>query len=138
MMRHAHAYPLSSSPGLTGRPGIPETSTIESRSRGVLDTPHARGMTAGFQSNKFDVSRRGSPTRPWPSHSTQDSIAIRPPTEPQGVASNENQAAQDRCRTTESSEICRFDIDWIAHCRRTPDKPAVVDLASERQFSYHN
>jgi fatty-acyl-CoA synthase len=27
--------------------------------------------------------------------------------------------------------------DWIAHFgRRTPDKPAVVDLASERQFSY--
>ena len=28
-------------------------------------------------------------------------------------------------------------FDWIAHFgRRTPDKPAVVDLASERQFSY--
>ena len=27
--------------------------------------------------------------------------------------------------------------DWIAHFgRRTPDKPAVVDLASERTFSY--
>src|SRR2546423_6839264 len=27
--------------------------------------------------------------------------------------------------------------DWIAHSgRRTPAKPAVVDLASERQFSY--
>jgi hypothetical protein len=28
-----------------GRPSIPETSVIEPRSRGVLDTPHARGMT---------------------------------------------------------------------------------------------
>jgi hypothetical protein len=29
--------------------------------------------------------------------------------------------------------------DWIAHFgRRTPAKPAVVDLASERQFSYRN
>src|ERR1700752_4791326 len=27
----------------TGRPGIPETSVIESRSRGVLDAPHAPG-----------------------------------------------------------------------------------------------
>ena len=27
--------------------------------------------------------------------------------------------------------------DWIAHFgRRTPDKPAVVDLASERRFTY--
>ena len=27
--------------------------------------------------------------------------------------------------------------DWIAHfARRTPDKPAVVDLASDRGFSY--
>src|SRR6266851_9848182 len=29
-----------------GRPSIPETSMIEPRSRGVLDPPHARGMTA--------------------------------------------------------------------------------------------
>src|SRR5439155_22381988 len=29
----------SSSPGLTGRPSIPETPVMESRSRGVLDTP---------------------------------------------------------------------------------------------------
>jgi hypothetical protein len=28
-----------------GRSSIPETSMIESISRGVLDTPHARGMT---------------------------------------------------------------------------------------------
>ena len=34
-----------SSPGLTGRTSIPETSAMESRSRSVLDTPHARGMT---------------------------------------------------------------------------------------------
>jgi hypothetical protein len=36
--------PLSS-PGLTGRPSIPETPMIDPRGRGVLDTPHARGMT---------------------------------------------------------------------------------------------
>jgi len=35
-----------SSSGLTGRSSIPETSAIESTSRGVLDAPHARGMTA--------------------------------------------------------------------------------------------
>jgi hypothetical protein len=38
---HSH----SSSPGLTGRPSIPEEAVIESKGRGVLDTPHARGMT---------------------------------------------------------------------------------------------
>jgi hypothetical protein len=31
-----------------GRSSIPETLMIESKSRGVLDTPHARGMTAVF------------------------------------------------------------------------------------------
>src|SRR5258707_638824 len=36
----------SSSPGLTGRPSIPQASVIEPRGRGVLDTPHARSMTA--------------------------------------------------------------------------------------------
>jgi hypothetical protein len=29
--------------------------------------------------------------------------------------------------------------DWIAHfARRTPDKPAVIDLASERRLSYRS
>src|SRR6266576_1822594 len=37
---------LLSSPGLTGRPSIPETSMIETRSRGVLDHPLSRMMTA--------------------------------------------------------------------------------------------
>jgi hypothetical protein len=32
-------HPQSSSPGLTGRPSIPETPVMESRSRGVLDRP---------------------------------------------------------------------------------------------------
>src|SRR5216683_7718834 len=31
-----------------GRSSIPETAVIEPRSRGVLDTPHARGMTTCF------------------------------------------------------------------------------------------
>jgi hypothetical protein len=35
-----------SSPGLTGRSSIPEASAIDPRSYGVLDPPHARGMTA--------------------------------------------------------------------------------------------
>src|SRR5262245_27329120 len=34
-----------SSPGLTGRSSIPEAVLLEPKSRGVLDTPHARGMT---------------------------------------------------------------------------------------------
>ena len=38
-------HPQPSSPGLTGRPSIPETPVMESKSRGVLDTPLARGMT---------------------------------------------------------------------------------------------
>jgi hypothetical protein len=44
--RRSCATPQLSSPGLTGRSSIPETSVIEPRSRGVLDTPLARGMTA--------------------------------------------------------------------------------------------
>jgi hypothetical protein len=38
-----HSRP--SSPGLTGRPSIPETAAMESKGRSVLDTPLARGMT---------------------------------------------------------------------------------------------
>src|SRR5262249_41387799 len=38
--------PRASSPGLTGRPSIPETLMIEPRGRGVLDHPHARVMTS--------------------------------------------------------------------------------------------
>jgi hypothetical protein len=34
-----------SSPGLTGRPSIPEAAVIEPIGRSVLDPPHARGMT---------------------------------------------------------------------------------------------
>jgi hypothetical protein len=36
-----------SSSGLTGRSSIPETPAVEPMSRGVLDPPHARGMTIG-------------------------------------------------------------------------------------------
>jgi hypothetical protein len=32
----------------SGRSSIPETLMIESKSRGVLDTPHARGMTKRY------------------------------------------------------------------------------------------
>src|SRR5258707_9673018 len=39
-LRNTNAPHLqSSSPGLTGRPSIPETPVMESRSRGVMDTP---------------------------------------------------------------------------------------------------
>jgi hypothetical protein len=40
----ANARPMT---GSGGRSSIPETSAIEPRSRGVLDPPHARGMTTG-------------------------------------------------------------------------------------------
>src|SRR5216684_6644061 len=46
-----------------------------------------------------------------------------------------DRAAQDR-RPSEETLPVRY-YDWIAHFgRRTPDKLAVVDLASERRFSY--
>ncbi len=40
--------PWLSSPGLTGRPSIPETPVMELRGRGVLDHPLSRVMTACF------------------------------------------------------------------------------------------
>jgi fatty-acyl-CoA synthase len=46
-----------------------------------------------------------------------------------------DQAAQDRGPSEETLPVRYY--DWIAHFgRRTPDKLAVVDLASERRFSY--
>ena len=47
-----------SSPGLTGRPSIPETPLMDSRSRGVLDTPHARGMTTVRTEQRSDEAVR--------------------------------------------------------------------------------
>jgi hypothetical protein len=43
-----------------GRPSIPETLMIESKGRGVLDPPHARGMTAGDvrASERCDLASR--------------------------------------------------------------------------------
>ena len=46
----SRTHTQSSSPGLTGRPSIPETPMIESISRGVLDTPPSRGMTIAWLS----------------------------------------------------------------------------------------
>src|SRR4030081_3052171 len=37
-----------SSPGLIGRPGIPEALVIESKGRGVLGHPLSRGMTINY------------------------------------------------------------------------------------------
>ena len=57
----------SSSPGLTGRSSIPETAVIEPRSRGVLDDPHARVMTArmwrlrAISKHSFAFSRHDVP-----------------------------------------------------------------------------
>src|SRR6266853_6857058 len=46
-----------------------------------------------------------------------------------------DRAAQDRRPSEETLSVRHY--DWIAHFgRRTPDKLAVVDLASERRFSY--
>src|SRR5206468_4216087 len=39
------AHTQMSSPGSTGRPSIPETLMMEPIGPGVLDPPHARGMT---------------------------------------------------------------------------------------------
>jgi hypothetical protein len=41
-----------SSPGSTGRSSIPEMAVMESRGRGLLDPPHARGMTIVARSDK--------------------------------------------------------------------------------------
>ena len=59
------ATPQSSSPGFTGRSSIPEASVIEPRSRGVLDTPLARGMTAvgGGEHPGFCVIARSEATK---------------------------------------------------------------------------
>jgi hypothetical protein len=43
----SEAHPRLSSPDLIGRSSIPETSVIESRSRGVLDTPLVTGLAEG-------------------------------------------------------------------------------------------
>jgi fatty-acyl-CoA synthase len=69
------------------------------------------------------------------SHSTQDSIAIRLLNWRKWRKIGINQAAQDRVPSEETLPVRYY--DWIAHFgRRTPDKVAVVDLASERRFSY--
>src|SRR5213080_5576903 len=39
---YERATPQSSSPGLTGRPSIPETPVMETKGRGVLGSPKAR------------------------------------------------------------------------------------------------
>src|ERR1700692_4023477 len=41
-----------------GRSSIPETSVMESRSCGVLDTPHARGMTGRVHALVLSQGRR--------------------------------------------------------------------------------
>ena len=64
---HSH----SSSPGLTGRSSIPETAVLEPRSRGVLDPPHARGMTVSMWrlrrhfKHSFAFSRHDLPEVCW-------------------------------------------------------------------------
>jgi hypothetical protein len=55
-----------SSPGLTGRPSIPETPMTEPRSRGVLGPPLSRGMTT------FILGGRPATPLSRPSYDTQD------------------------------------------------------------------
>ena len=50
-----------SSPGLTGRPSIPETPVIEPIGRSVLDPPHARRMTAEDDAGPSKQKRRELP-----------------------------------------------------------------------------
>src|SRR5216683_1492944 len=79
-------------------------------------------------------SRWRGPIRPQASHSAQDSIPIRPLNSPKWRRINRIR----RGKTADAEEILSVrHYDWIAHFgRRTPDKLAVVDLASERRFSY--
>jgi hypothetical protein len=59
VIERGRATPRLSSPGLTGRPSIPEMSMMEPRNRGVLDTPHARGTTT------VNGARQSSKRRWW-------------------------------------------------------------------------
>jgi hypothetical protein len=47
-VRAVYFWATLSSPGLTGRSSIPEALVIEPISRGVLDRPPSRAMTAEF------------------------------------------------------------------------------------------
>jgi hypothetical protein len=52
-----------------GRSSIPETAAMESRSFGVLDTPHARGMTStGY--DDFCDQRNANESKTRPPHSS--------------------------------------------------------------------
>jgi len=53
-----------SSPGLTGRPRIPETPVMESRSRGVLGPRSSRGRQSGDGRRWWTPLAARSPTRP--------------------------------------------------------------------------
>src|ERR1700737_4125262 len=79
-------------------------------------------------------SSPGWPIRPQASHSAQDSIPIWP----LNWTKWRRIKRIKRRKTVGVGEILPVrHYDWIAHFgRRTPDKPAVVDLASERRFSY--
>ena len=46
IVRHRVSPAASPMTGSSGRSSIPETSVVETIGRGVLDSPHARGMTA--------------------------------------------------------------------------------------------
>src|ERR1700694_4499513 len=61
-------HPQSSSPGLTGRPSIPETPVMESRSRGVLDTPlePVIGLAEGETRWRGMTALRGAARAPLP------------------------------------------------------------------------
>src|SRR5437899_10010628 len=70
------------------------------------------------------------------SHSTQDSIAIRLLNWTKWRKITPIGRRKTAAAASEETLPVRY-YDWIAHFgRRTPDKLAVVDLASERHFSY--
>jgi hypothetical protein len=56
--------PPLSSPGLTGRPSIPQTPVLEPIGRGVLDAPLEAGMTAKSVMSIFqdELQRSGGAT----------------------------------------------------------------------------
>jgi fatty-acyl-CoA synthase len=101
----------------------------------------------GHDEQELDWTSRGStgrrllenlnPAPPWqqPSHLTQDSIPVRSPNWTIWRKIKQIRRHQTAGVSEEILPVRHY--DWIAHFgRRTPDKVAVVDLGSERRFTY--
>jgi fatty-acyl-CoA synthase len=88
-----------------------------------------------FGSRRRQDEAMNAGLRPQASHLTQDSIQIGRPNWPETGYDRIDQAALDRGPSEEILPVRHY--DWIAHfARRTPDKLAVVDLASGRRLNY--